>query len=53
MSLDALKRKIGDRKLFDYFEEIYDCYFDEIQKNFVESLAGYSLVCYFLQLKDR
>jgi phosphatidylinositol kinase/protein kinase (PI-3 family) len=27
--------------------------FEEAQKNFVESLAAYSLVSYFLQIKDR
>lgn len=27
--------------------------FEEAQKNFVESMAGYSLVCYLLNLKDR
>ena len=44
---------MGNKTLTEYFQEIYGCYIDEIQKNFVESLAGYSLVCYFLQLKDR
>lgn len=27
--------------------------FPEAQKNFIQSLAGYSLVCYLLQVKDR
>jgi len=27
--------------------------FEEAQKNFVESFAAYSLVSYFLQIKDR
>lgn len=27
--------------------------FEQAQRNFVESMAGYSILCYFLQVKDR
>jgi len=35
-----------------YRKHFYDR-FEEAQKNFVESLAGYSIFCYILNVKDR
>jgi len=59
MSLDALKKKLptGIISLAEYFRFNYgnektDC-FKRAQRNFSESLAAYSLVCYVLQIKDR
>eukprot|EP00871_Galdieria_phlegrea_P005170 jgi/Galph1/5654/GphlegSOOS_G4273.1 len=58
VSLHALKKRTPNfTTLLDYFERIYgpaDCKrFRRAQRNFVESMAGYSLVCYLLQIKDR
>ena len=59
LSLDQLKQKTNHISLRNFF--LY--YFGKgneksrelktAMKNFVNSLAGYSLVCYFLQIKDR
>eukprot|EP01017_Pseudomicrothorax_dubius_P005605 TRINITY_DN11444_c0_g1_i3.p1 TRINITY_DN11444_c0_g1~~TRINITY_DN11444_c0_g1_i3.p1 ORF type:complete len:776 (+),score=169.98 TRINITY_DN11444_c0_g1_i3:66-2393(+) len=53
LSLDALKKRMFGKSLLRIFEEVFENSFEEAQKNFVESLAGYSLVCYLLQVKDR
>jgi phosphatidylinositol 4-kinase len=54
LSLDALKKNCPDwTSLRDFFQRYLDLPFEDAQKNFVESLAGYSLVCYLLNLKDR
>jgi len=51
-----LKKKYPSDKYWS-LSELYRKYFydrfEEAQKNFVESLAGYSLFSYLLQLKDR
>ena len=59
LSLDQLKQKLNNISL----REFYLFYWGKGQKdsleykkamnNFVESLAGYSLICYFLAIKDR
>jgi len=58
ISLDTLKKRIPNViSLQDYFISVYGeriyTRFLNAQRNFVESLAGYSLVCYLLQIKDR
>jgi len=58
ISLDTLKKRIPNAKtLEDYFTGAYgdktNIKFLQAQRNFVESLAAYSLVCYLLQIKDR
>jgi len=58
ISLDQLKRKAkGITSLRHFFEVYYgpenEKRFKNAMKNFISSLAGYSLVCYFLQIKDR
>lgn len=65
VSLDYLKRKA---KNFSTLRQFFEQYFGNPNKdskiplniefkkainNFIKSLAGYSLVCYFLQIKDR
>lgn len=35
------------------YQDVFGIHFEEAQKNFVESLAGYSLITYLLNLKDR
>ena len=59
LSLDQLKQKLNNISL----REFYTYYwgkgstqsqgYKEAMDNYVSSLAGYSLVCYFLQIKDR
>lgn len=57
MSIDGLKKILKERKnltnLLDIYEDVFEYEFEEAQKNFIESLAGYSLVSYLLQIKDR
>ena len=55
-SIDALKKKFPRDKgwtLRTFFEKYFRNNFEEAQKNFVESLAGYSLFCYVMNVKDR
>ena len=55
ISFDALKKKLLENNITftDFFQNHFGDDFEESQKNFAESLAGYSLVCYLLAIKDR
>lgn len=57
LSVDHLKKHYLEKKhqtnLLDIYLDIFGIDFEEKQKNFVESLAAYSLVCYLLNVKDR
>ena len=52
ISIDALKKKTNT-DLNTFYRTYFENNFNEAQKNFAESLAGYSLVTYLLNLKDR
>lgn len=51
LSLSAIHSQY--RSLLAFYEATWACDFPEAQKNFAESLAGYSLICYLLSVKDR
>lgn len=57
MSLDALKKREGHVSLADHFEKTYgpedSAQREQSMKNFVQSLAAYSLICYIFSIKDR
>ncbi|KAL4152070.1 hypothetical protein PRNP1_009005 [Phytophthora ramorum] len=57
ISLDGLKKREGYVSLLHHFEKSYgppDSHrFKEAQRKYIQSMAGYSIVCYFLQIKDR
>jgi len=55
ISFDALKKKLLENNItfLEFFQKHFGDDFEESQKNFAESLAGYSLVCYLLAIKDR
>jgi hypothetical protein len=58
VSIDSLKKKFPNfTSLKDYFIKVYGVpesnRFRKAQQNFIESLAGYCVVCYLLQIKDR
>lgn len=57
ISLDGLKKREGYVSLLHHFEKSYGRQdsprFLDAQRKFIQSMAGYSLVCYFLQIKDR
>ena len=53
VSLHAIKKNTGTLSLKQFFLRNWGNKFEEAQKNFVESCAGYSLMCYILNLKDR
>lgn len=56
-SLDNLKKSLPENcSLLTYYEQIYGektPEFHQARKNFIESLAGYSLLTFILQVKDR
>mmetsp|Transcript_7578 Transcript_7578/g.14181 ORF Transcript_7578/g.14181 Transcript_7578/m.14181 type:complete len:629 (+) Transcript_7578:1252-3138(+) len=53
-SLDGIKKNCRRyTSLLGFFKECWGADFEEAQKNFVESMAGYSLICYLLNIKDR
>jgi len=57
ISIDSLKRNDPNftslgQFFYDHFGEGTDEYVDA-KANFIESLAGYSMVCFLLQIKDR
>jgi hypothetical protein len=58
MTLDSIKQLMKpNATLLDYFRLLYGAEtskeFKKARENFVVSMAGYSLVCYMLQIKDR
>mmetsp|Transcript_14026 Transcript_14026/g.26258 ORF Transcript_14026/g.26258 Transcript_14026/m.26258 type:complete len:614 (+) Transcript_14026:1-1842(+) len=54
LSLDAVKKRTqGYTDLVNFFFQHLDIQFEEAQKNFIQSMAGYSLICYLLNVKDR
>ena len=59
LSIDQLKQKIGNISLHDFYLQHFgdgtekNLEYKKALNNFISSLAGYSLVCYFLQIKDR
>ena len=59
LSLDALKQKLDNISLSDFYLQYFgkgnpnSNLYKLAMKNYIASLAGYSLVCYFLQIKDR
>ena len=59
LSLDQLKQKLNNISLHDFYLYYWgkgrsqSQAYKNAMNNFVASLAGYSLVCYFLQIKDR
>ncbi|CAD8208950.1 unnamed protein product [Paramecium octaurelia] len=52
VSIDKIKRDYQGYTLKQLYENFFDS-FSEAQTNFLQSLAGYSLICYLFQLKDR
>lgn len=61
VAIDSLKKKFPKRglekvsswTLRTFYAKYFGDYFEEAQKNFVESLAGYSLYNYLFSVKDR
>lgn len=53
ISLDGLKKKYTGCSLKEIYQSIFTANFEEAQKNFIESLAAYSVITYLLKIKDR
>ena len=56
ISIDGLKKQLQSKGVYglhQFFKIYFKNKFEEAQRNFVCSLAAYSLVCYFLSIKDR
>ena len=53
ISIDQLKKKYPNKDLNLFFRDIFEKNFEIAQKNFCESLAAYSIICYLLEIRDR
>jgi phosphatidylinositol 4-kinase len=54
VSIDSLKKEFGGQKLLnEIFNSIFADHLEEAQYNFISSCAAYSVVSYFLQIRDR
>ena len=53
ISIDQLKKRYPKKNLNSFFHEVFEDNFEEAQKNFADSLVSYSLLCYFLEIRDR
>ncbi len=51
--IDQLKKKYSKKDLNEFYREIFKEDFYIAQRNFCESLAAYSLICYLLEIRDR
>jgi phosphatidylinositol kinase/protein kinase (PI-3 family) len=53
ISIDALKKSLENfSSLYQFYQDTYGLQMIQAQKNFVYSLAAYSLLTYLLQIKD-
>lgn len=52
-SIDSIKRDLNEQPFAEFFQEAFSDKLIKAKQNFIESCAGYSLVTYFLQIKDR
>ena len=55
-SIDGLKKKFQGTTITDlnsFYIHFYKDNYEEAQKNFAQSLAAYSLICYLISIKDR
>lgn len=54
-SIDYLKKKFPSKEwtLNTFFEKYFGEDYDQAQKNFVESFAGYAIFSYLFNVKDR
>ncbi|KAK7195919.1 phosphatidylinositol 4-kinase [Novymonas esmeraldas] len=56
-SMDGIKKATRVSSIYNYYLKAYDgeesVLYRKAQQNFVESMAGYSIICYILQIKDR
>lgn len=56
ISIDSLKKSAGVQTLHQFFLRVYGegtPAHAQAQRNFIESMAGYSVVCHLMQVKDR
>ena len=54
-SIDGIKKKMAtsSKNLCIFYKKYFKDNYEEAQINFTKSLAAYSLICYYLQIKDR
>lgn len=55
-SIDGIKKSMSAESKYNlnfFYRNYFGDEFDQSQRNFCESLAAYSLICYYLQIKDR
>ncbi|XQJ30689.1 phosphatidylinositol 4-kinase, putative [Leishmania guyanensis] len=56
-SMDGIKKATQVSSIYSYYLKAYDgedsVLYRKAQQNFVESMAGYSIISYILQIKDR